>query len=89
MNDMQDYKALMREKLPKIYTHELLNNLFKHPYAKIEFVMKDTGKTRQTASKHLEQLVQIGMLSKHKIEEENLYLNDRLYKLLMNVPVVD
>lgn len=80
----------MRDKLPKIYTHELLNNLFKHPYTKIDFVVNDTDvKTRQTASKHLEQLVEIGLLSKHKIAKDNLYLNDKLYQLLMNIPAIE
>lgn len=30
-----------RDDLPKIYSQELLNNLFKHPYTKIDFVMED------------------------------------------------
>ncbi len=86
---MQSYKVEMKDKLPKVYSHELLNNLFKHPYTKIDFVVSDTGKSRQTASKYLDELVQIKLLSKHKIAKDNLYLNDNLYRLLMNIPVVD
>ena len=86
---MQNYKVKMKDKLPKVYSHELLNNLFKHPYTKIEFVVNDTGKSRQTASKYLDELVQIKLLSKHKIVKDNLYLNDNLYRLLMNIPTVD
>lgn len=86
---MQNYKEVMKDKLPKVYSHELLNNLFKHPYTKIEFVVNDTGKSRQTASKYLDELVQIKLLSKHKIAKDNLYLNDDLYRLLMNIPIVD
>ncbi len=86
---MQKYKVEMKDKLPKIYSHELLNNLFKHPYTKIEFVVNDTGKSRQTASKYLDELVQIKLLSKHKIAKDNLYLNDNLYRLLMNIPAVN
>lgn len=86
---MQSYKVTMKEQLPKVYSHELLNNLFKHPYTKIEFVVNDTGKTRQTAAKYLDELVQIKLLSKHKIAKDNLYLNDELYRLLMNVPAVN
>ncbi|MCL4163274.1 UNVERIFIED_CONTAM: hypothetical protein GTU68_019239, partial [Idotea baltica] len=33
---MQDYKKRMREELPKVYRQELLNNLFRFPYTKIE-----------------------------------------------------
>ncbi|MDF1758586.1 MAG: Fic family protein [Legionellaceae bacterium] len=86
---MQNYKTEMKEKLPKIYSHELLNNLFKHPYTKIEFVVKDTGKSRQTVSKYLDELVGINLLSKHKIAKDNLYLNDNLYSLLMDIPSID
>ncbi|KTD37583.1 Filamentation induced by cAMP protein Fic [Legionella moravica] len=86
---MQSYKVEMKDKLPKVYSHELLNNLFKHPYTKIDFVVSDTGKSRQTASKYLDELVQIKLLSKHKIAKDNLYLNDNLYRLLMNIPIVD
>lgn len=86
---MQNYKTEMKEKLPKIYSHELLNNLFKHPYTKIEFVVKDTGKSRQTVSKYLDELVEINLLSKHKVAKDNLYLNDDLYSLLMDIPSID
>lgn len=52
---MQHYNVEMKDKLPKVYSHELLNNLFKHPYTKIEFVVNDMGKSRQTASKYLDE----------------------------------
>ena len=38
---MQHYKQKIRTELPKIYSQDLLNNLFKHPYTKIEFVEKE------------------------------------------------
>jgi hypothetical protein len=38
---MLSHKQLIRTKLPKIYSQDLLNNIFKHPYTKIDFVMKD------------------------------------------------
>lgn len=82
---MQNYKEVMKDKLPKIYSHELINNLFKHPYTKIEFLVKDTGKSRQTAAKYLDELVNINLLSKHRMAKDNLYLNDSLYQLLMNI----
>jgi len=51
--------------------------------------VNDTGKSHQTAAKYLDELVQIKLLSKHKITKKNLYLNDDLYRLMMNIPVVD
>lgn len=35
---MADYKKRLRNDLPKLYSQDLLNNLFRHPYTKIEFV---------------------------------------------------
>ena len=82
---MQNYKHKMREELPKIYSQDLLNNLFRHPYTKINFVMKELRVTRITAMKYLEKLVRIGLLSKHKKWKENYYMNDALFDLLLNV----
>jgi Fic family protein len=82
---MQSYKLKMRTELPKIYSQDLLNNIFRHPYTKIEFVTTDLQVTRKTAAKYLEELIKIGLLSKHKIGKDNYYLNDALYQLLLNV----
>jgi DNA-binding IclR family transcriptional regulator len=41
--------------------------------------------TRQTASRYLDELVALGLLSKHKLGKENFYLNDALFDLLANV----
>ncbi len=64
---MKKEKKLLREKCPKIYSQDLLNNLFKHPYTKIDFLMRDLVIVRQTASKYLDELVNIGILEKQKI----------------------
>jgi len=82
---MQNYKHKMREELPNIYSQDLLNNLFRHPYTKIDFVMKELQVTRNTAMKYLDELVRIGLLSKHKKWKENYYMNDALFDLLLNV----
>ncbi len=81
---MQSHKHKMREELPKIYSHDLLNNLFRHPYTKIEFVMQELQVTRITATKYLDELVRIGLLSKHKKGKENYYMNQALFDLLLN-----
>lgn len=79
---MQDYKQKLKSEHPKMYSHELLNNLFRHPYTKIDYLVRDLGVTRKTASKYLDDLVEIGLVSKHKIGKENFYLNDALFKRL-------
>lgn len=84
MRDLiQSDKHKIREELPKIYSHDLLNNLFRHPYTKIDFVVEDLQITRITATKYLEELVRIGILSKHKQGKENYYMNDSLIDLLI------
>jgi Fic family protein len=81
---MQNYKQNIRTKLPKIYSQELLNNLFNHPYTKIEFVMQDLNVTRLTATKYLEQLVETGLLKKEKISRSNYYINEPLFKVFID-----
>lgn len=78
---MQDYKHRIRKQLPKIYSQDLLNNLFKHPYTKIEFVMQELDVSRITATRYLNLLVEAGFLIKQKIGISNFYINEPLYKL--------
>lgn len=83
---MSQYKHRMRADLPKIYSQELLNNLFNHPYTKIEFVMDDLQVSRITATKYLEQLVEHNFLVKEKLGRSNYYINQPLVRLLSAVP---
>lgn len=78
---MQEYKYKIRKELPKIYSQDLLNNLFKHPYTKIEFVMHDLDVKRITATNYLDNLVDLQLLEKYKIGRSNYYLNHPLYSL--------
>lgn len=83
---IKDYKHRIREDLPKIYSQELLNNLFRHPYTKIEFVMSDLKITRLTASKYLQQLTERGFLVKQKVGRTNYYINSPLCELFTRNP---
>jgi Fic family protein len=82
---MQSHKDRIRTELPKIYSQDLLNNLFRHPYTKIDFVMEETGVSRKTAAKYLDELDKIGIVSKLKIWKDNYYINNDLFNLLQNV----
>lgn len=81
---MQDYKHRIRKQLHKIYSQDLLNNLFKHPYTKIEFLMEELDVTRITATRYLNILVDSGFLQKHKKGVSNFYINEPLYLLFKN-----
>ena len=83
-NLMQDYKQRIRTQLPKTYSQDLLNNLFKHPYTKIEFLENDLNINRKTAAKHLNTLADAGFLHKMKIGKSNFYMNKPLYKLFLD-----
>lgn len=65
------------------YNHELLNGLFYHPYTKIDHVVTNMQISRQTASKHLERIVALGLLRKEKMGKENYYINTRLMNLFI------
>jgi Fic family protein len=81
---MLQYKQKMRSET-KNYSQDLLNHLFSHPYTKIDFVEKELGIHRNTATKYLDELVTIQLLTKHKYGKQNFYLNDKLFELLHNV----
>lgn len=81
----QEYKHKIRNDFKKIYSQDLLNSIFKHPYTKITFLQQDLGVSRLTANRYLEQLTTGGLLIKHKLGRENYYLNYRLVDLLSKV----
>jgi len=76
-----EYKNLLRDHY-KFYSQDLLNNLFKHPYTKIEFIERDLGVSRITAAKYLNELSKDGLLKKQKLGTGNYYINERLMNLL-------
>lgn len=79
---MMDYKHRIRSSC-KFYSQDLINNLFYHPYTKIEFIEKDLGVGRLTAAKYLEELCRLGFLKKQKWGRSNDYINLGLYKILV------
>lgn len=81
---MARYKETLRSLFGRLYKHELLNNLFKHPYTKIEFMERDMQVSRQTASKYLDMIVEKGLLQKTKMGKENYYINNALVDIFIN-----
>lgn len=67
----------------KFYSQDLLNNLFAHPYTKIEFIQRDLGVSRLTAAKYLDALVEGKLLQKRKLGRSNYYINAPLFKILL------
>ena len=78
---LMEYKHKLRDNY-KFYSQDLLNNLFKHPYTKIEFIVNDLNVSRITAANYLNKLAEDGMLKKERIGTGNYYINEKLFKLL-------
>jgi len=80
---MMSYKHKIRDNY-KFYSQDLLNNLFKHPYTKIEFLVNDLNVSRITAANYLNKLADDGILTKKKLGTGNYYINEPLFNLLTN-----
>ena len=81
---MAEYKNVLRPIFDKAYKHELINNLFFHPYTKIEYMQHDMIVQRKTAAKYLDKIVETGLLEKVKKGRENYYINVKLCNLFLN-----
>lgn len=76
-----EYKHAIRSKLPRIYSRELVDNIFRNPYTKIDFVRREVRVSRPTAARYLEALTEEGFLSKRSAGRGNYYVNTRLVDL--------
>ena len=81
---MAEHKHRIRNDL-KIYSQDLLNNLFRYPYTRIEYLAKDLNVGRQTARKYLRQLTETGIVDEVKEGRNNYYINRKLTDLLLSV----
>lgn len=76
-----DYKHRIRAN-HRFYSQDLINNLFSHPYTKIDFIQRDLKVSRLTATRYLDVLANDGFLHKRKIGRSNYYINAPLYQVL-------
>ncbi|NNC76800.1 MAG: Fic family protein [Woeseiaceae bacterium] len=79
MEHTADY---VQNKLPKIYSWELLVLLFKQPYCRIGNIVDAGIAKRQTASVYLKQLCNLGVLREYKSGRENLFVHPKYIELL-------
>ena len=66
----------------RFYSQDLINNLFTHPYTKIDFLMRDLGVSRLTATRYLDALSAEGFLEKQRVGRANYYINRRLCDII-------
>jgi Fic family protein len=73
----------VRRAAPKIYSRELVDLIFEQPYCRIQDVSEAMGiVARQTASRYLKQLTQIGVVQEMPFGREKLFIHSKLMKLL-------
>ena len=72
----------VRQQLPKIYSHELVETLFEQPYCRIGNLVAKGIAQRQAASRYLQDLARIGVLSETTAGREKLFIHPKLMRLL-------
>ncbi len=81
---MAQYKHKIRAELPRIYSQDLLNSIFRQPYTTIAFARIHLGVTRQTAARRLDLLADRGFLRKHRSGRFKYFVNEPLVALLLD-----
>jgi len=84
--------ALVRDRLPKVYSRELVDVIFEQPYCRIANLVDKRIAQRQAAARYLKSLVDIGVLQERQVGKEKLFIHPRLMKLLAdhgNDPIDD
>ena len=73
----------VRRDLPKIYSKDLLELLYRQPYCKIRFLEEAGIAQRQTASGYLKELERIGLLHAMKVGREWYYINEKFLEVFI------
>ena len=76
----------IKERLPKIYSKELIDLLFYEFYTKTIYIENGLSVTRKTAANYLVSLENEGFLTSEKIGKERIYQNKRLYDIIKFMP---
>lgn len=79
---IEDTSKYIQEKLPKIYSYELVQVIFEQPYCRINNLVERDIAKRQTASVYLKQLAEIGVLEEMQLGKEKLFFHPKLMRLM-------
>jgi Fic family protein len=74
--------AYVRERLPKVYSRELVDVIFEQPYCRIANLVDKRIAQRQAAARYLKGLADIGVLNERQVGKEKLFVHARLMQLL-------
>jgi Fic family protein len=78
---MAEFKERLRTDFRSIYSQDLLNNLFRHPYTRIEYVMSELSVSRPTATRYLGALANGGVLTRIESGRKVYFVNAPLVAL--------
>ncbi len=81
-NLMSETKEKLKNELPKIYSKDLVEILFMHPYTKIDFLVEGLGIYRDTAARYLNKLEALGIVEGVKIKNSKYFINVKLFERL-------
>jgi len=84
-NLMRETKIIIRENRPKMYSKDLLESLFYHPYTKRAFIEEHLNVSRPTATNYLKELENMGVLNSQKIGKEVFYIHNKLFNLFKDM----
>lgn len=72
----------IKTKLPKVYSKDLVEILFRLPYTKRQHLIDENIGNPKTVGNYLQSLEEHGFLKSVKVGKEKLYLNEQLLKIL-------
>jgi Fic family protein len=79
---MEAVRERVQREAPGIYSKDLIEQIFRQPYCKIQFLERAGMGTRQTCAKYLRELERLGVLNGQKIGREVYFINQALFELL-------
>lgn len=79
---MDNCREMLKSKCPKIYSEKLIEYLFYDFYTKNQYIREKLSVSRNTASKYLNELEQVGILSSESVGKEKIFKNNYLYELI-------
>ncbi|MFH2044333.1 MAG: Fic family protein [Pseudomonadota bacterium] len=78
---MENVRKSIQNKLPKVYSHELVEILFTNVYTRIDHLVGKNIASRNVAGRYLNQLESINILKRKKVGRDVFYINTGLYDL--------
>lgn len=79
---MDETASEIKSKIPKIYSKDLVEILFRLPYTKRQHLIEDEIGNAKTVGNYLIELEEKGFLESTKVGKEKLYLNRKLLNIL-------